>query len=119
MSALSSAASITIHAALGAAFLFGTIQSAPTNRALPSDTLRFWVEPTPSSGTTSGGLGAPVIDAPPTIDLSSIPPSTDVLQPGASLHPTLATEWIPTPRAGMGPADGLVASLGSATPELL
>ena len=64
MSARSSAASITIHAALGAAFLFGTTQTAPANRPFPSDTVRFWVEPTPSGGATSGGPGAPSLMLP-------------------------------------------------------
>lgn len=121
MRAISSAASISIHAAVAAAFLLGPTKSARPSPIVASSPLPL-VFPEPTNGRAGSGSGvhATVPDIPP-LELSSLPLPGDALQREAIMRSFLPTDW--APRAGPGegmPLDGSgPAMVGTTGPEVL
>lgn len=124
MRAISSAASISIHAAVAAALLLGTTKSARTSGIVVSPPIPplVFVESTDGRAESGPGVGAPVPDVPP-IDLGSLPLPGDALQSKALIRPLFPTDW--APRRGAGAGEGMplegpgLASVGTTGPEIL
>lgn len=118
MRAMSSVASVSIHAALGAAILFGTTKRGGTTPTAPPPRILIWEPDRPSRGT---GAGLPSPDIPSAPDLPPIP-LPDELQNGAGRQP-ISMSWVTpsfgtgSPDAGAGDAVG--ALFGAAGPEVL
>jgi protein TonB len=109
MRAMSSAASITIHAVLGAAFLLGTKETARSEPESGIDTTVVWVAPPTPPGAARTGLGLPLSGPDPWPDLSSIPHLSQSLQSAAMVRDTFSTGWTPRAEAATG-AYGVWAS---------
>lgn len=117
MRAISTAASITVHAALGATLLVGTTTSDRNAPPDAIDTIELWF-PQPLSRGPVEITGGPVTGAPPSLNLGWIPLSSDVLHGGELAHPTFSTDWTPG-TGGAGRPDDRGVSLGDAGPEAL
>lgn len=120
MRAISSAASISIHAAAAAALLLGTTKQ-PKTKSTSIDTITAFVpEPRQTAGIGGGGGGEIQI---PRVDWSMDPGTirslAPVLQPGA-LSPTFSTDWAPSSTGG-GVGNGGDGGVGVAelAPEVL
>jgi protein TonB len=118
MRAMSSAVSITMHVALGAAVLFGT---AKTGRSTPTSPPHAWVvysEPARTELESTGGV--PTIGIPTIADLPEIELPSSVLQTGAPSHAVFPTSVPTTVTSGNGqPVGGWSGVLGEARPEVL
>lgn len=120
MRVMSSVASITIHAALGAAVLFGTTKPGRTTPAVGIDTVPMVLpEPARRSVESGMGIGVPTPQLSPTPDFGSIPLLTDVLQSEALIRPAFPTDWAPSAGVRSGQPDGSAGTLGDAAPEVL
>jgi len=120
MHAMSSVASITIHAALGAAVLFGTTKPGRTTPAVAIGTVPMVLPEPARHGAESGiSIGTPTPELSSTSDLGSIPVLTSVLQSEAFVGPTFPTEWAPSAGARSGQPDGWGLTFGEAAPEVL
>lgn len=106
MNAVSSAVSITLHVAVGAAVLFGTtntVRSGPVR----SDSIRI-VFPPETPATAGSGLGGPPLPGPvtvPTLDLTSIAtaaPISKELLPAPRFSPV----YVPGSGPGSSPTNG-------------
>lgn len=119
MRAMSSAVSITMHVALGAAVLFGTTKSGRSTPTPPQDTIVIFPEPVRTD--PAPGPGLPTIGDPAIPEVPVIPLPATVLQSGTPSHPVFATSLPPTMTSGSGqPSGGWgSAGLGEAGPEVL
>jgi TonB family protein len=118
MSAMSSAASITIHAAVAAALLMG-VSKAGRTAALASPPIPpvVFIEPTARSSASPAAPGVlERIDV--TVELGSIRIPVEVLHNGALGHTTPAAEWMPTLDTRSGAAGGW-STLAATAPEVL
>ena len=118
MRAMSSVVSITIHASLGAAALFGSTKSARGTTTVAIDTLSI-VLPEPSRRSDESGIsiGVPTPEPSSFPDVPWIPLVDGVLQREASIP--LRTDWAPSPGARSGQPDGAAMIFGNAGPEVL
>lgn len=117
MRAMSSAVSITMHVALGAAVLFGTARTGSWNPT-PSGGVVV-VFPQPHRTDLESGVEVPTIGFPHIPDLSVIPLPSTALQTGAP-SPSAFPTYVPsTVTTVSGPASGEWAGLGEAGPEVL
>lgn len=118
MRALSSAASVSIHAVVAAAMLLGTTHKAET-KSVRIDTLTtIFPEPTRTSGRGIADIPIPRVEwSPGPVTIPSLPP---VLQPGV-LTPTFSTDWTPSAPLGgvVGNGGGAGFSVAEMAPEVL
>lgn len=117
MHAISSAASISIHAAVAAAFLLGTTKSARPSPA-PSDPPRivFPRETTRSLESNSdGGGGLPSVNVPREVGPIPVAPMP---QTEASARPVVPPDWVPGDR-GWGREPTGWPSVAETGPEVL
>lgn len=121
MRAISSAASISIHAAVAAAFLLGTSHPARTTPIVsPPVPLLVFPVPADRQAETGSDVGVPVPDV-PAIDLGSLRLPVNALQSEALARPWFPTDWAPRGGvSGVMPLDGPgLATLEMAGPEVL
>ena len=120
MRAISSAASVSIHAAVAAAFLLGTTKSARTIEVVSAPIPPLVLpEPTDGRAQSGPGVGAAVPDVPQIDDLGSLPLPGDALLREGLIRPLVPSDWAPTTGAGSGRPDGWGVSFGDAMPEVL
>ncbi|HJS44052.1 MAG TPA: energy transducer TonB [Gemmatimonadales bacterium] len=121
MRAISSAASISIHAAAAAAFLLGT-KSGRTNPVHNEPPIKI-VFPQPARLNTGSGVGVelptPGGGIPTTLDLGSIALPSSLNQSGALTHSTFSTDWASKSGVGGGEPTGWGATFGTSAPEIL
>lgn len=118
MRAMSSAASISIHAAVAAAFLLGTTKPARTS-PVPVETVKIMFPRPAAPGAESGAdaIGpVPSLEVLP--DVGSIPRQS-MLQTEALIRPLFPTDWAPRPGVSEGQAGGWTPALIEAAPEVL
>src|SRR5574341_1875246 len=118
MRAMSSAVSITMHVALGAAVLFGTARTGRSNPTPSHQGVPIFF-PQPSSPDREPGVGLPTIGNPDVPDMSLIALPSTTLQTGASTHSAFPTYGPSTVTTGSGQPSGGWAGVGDAGPELL
>ena len=116
MRALSSVASITVHAALGAALLIGTADAARSRPAHPSEVVVLF--PRPTSAGHASGTGSIDVRVPSPPDLSSIhvPVTALPIQTSATSQSPIFSPPSVTPGGGEGDT---WAAIGQAGPEVL
>lgn len=120
MRAMSSVASITIHASLGAAVLFGNTKSGRSTPSVAIDTVAMVLPEPPRRGVASGiSIGVPTPEPSSFPDVASIPILTSVLQGEALIHPLFPTDWAPRAGVPSGGPDGSGVAFGNAAPEVL
>ena len=117
MRAVSSAASLTVHVALGAAVLLGTTDSARSRPTQPTEVVMVLPRTASTSRESSvGSIGVPIPSVP---DLQSIHVPVTALPSGAFMTP-LVPMWSPSvTAAGAGRGDTWAAALGQEGPEVL
>jgi len=117
MRAVSSAASLTVHVALGAAVLLGATESARSRPVQPTAVAVLFPQTASASRESSvGSIGVPIPSVP---DLQSINVPVTALPSGASMTPFVSV-WSPsatTASAGLG--DSWAAAAGQKGPEVL
>lgn len=120
MRAISSITSLSIHAAVAAAFLLGTTKSGRTSPPTVSPPIvAIFPEPMERRGDVSTGLGIPVVTVPPAPDVDLIPfPGAPLPQTEVLTRPMLSTGWIPVDRSGGGERTGW-SDVSETGPELL
>lgn len=117
MRALSSIASLTVHAAVGAALLIGTADAARSRPAHPSEVVvLFPRSANPRHASATGSIGVRVPNPPDlswiSVPVTALPNET----PGTSQYPIFSTSIV-TPGGGEG--DTWAAAIGQAGPEVL
>ena len=121
MRAISSAASLSIHAAAAAAVLLGTTKTAQT-RSIRIDTLTAFIpaphRPAGAGGGDAGSLQVPYVEW--TANLGEIPSLAPALQP-MGLTQIFSSYWAPNTAVGGGAGDGRSGGAGVAefAPEVL
>jgi len=121
MRAISSAASLSIHAAAAAAVLLGTTKTAQT-RSIRIDTLTAFIpephRPLGAGGGDAGSLQIPHVEW--TANLAEIRSLAPALQP-MGLTLTFSSDWAPSSGVGGGAGDGRSGGAGVAefAPEVL
>lgn len=117
MHAMSSAVSITMHVALGAAVFFGTAKTGRSTPTPPQNTIVIFPEAIRTDPAPGSGL--PTIGDPAIPDLREIPLPSSVLQTGAPSHSAFPTYVPSTVTTGSGHPSGGWAGVGEAGPEVL
>ncbi|MGH7520398.1 MAG: energy transducer TonB [Gemmatimonadales bacterium] len=116
MRAMSSAVSITMHVALGAAVLFGTAKTGRSNPTLPLSVLVVFPQPP----NLEPSIGVPTsIGHPDFAYFREIPLPSIVLQTGAPSHPAFPTSVSTLTTGSALPSPGWGGGLGEAGPEVL
>jgi protein TonB len=116
MRAVSSAASLTVHIALGAAVVLGSANAGRSSPTRPGQvTIVF--PPNVSTGQQSG-VGAPNVQL-PALDLPLIPVPAPVLQSGAPAHPSFPVNSPATLASGTGQGEAWFTPLDQEGPEVL
>jgi TonB family protein len=121
MRAISSAASISIHAAVAAALLLGTTKSARTSDiviASPPIPPLVFGESTDGRAEPGPGVGAPVPDG-SQLDLGSLPLPGDAFLREGLIRSLVPSEWAPRAGVPSGGPDGSGVAFGNAAPEVL
>ena len=119
MRAISSAASISIHAVVAAAFLLGPTKSARPSAIVVSSLPLVFPEPTDGRAASGPGVHAPVPVIPP-VDLESLPLPGDVLQGETLVRMQVPTDWAPAGGTGGSiPLDGSGFTAVGTAPEVL
>ena len=120
MRAISSVASISIHAAVGAALLLGTTKSGRSTPA-PEYTVIADLFPMPSSRNAESGIGIETLtpDVRRVLDLGSIALPSSLLQHEALAPSAFPTSWAPRSGAEGDHATGWGAGLAESAPEVL
>ena len=119
MRGISSAASISIHAAVAAAaFLFGSTNAGRTSPG-SAEPITNWVLPETVAATSGSGSGVPIPDTPHAPDFGSIPLPATVVESDAFTRPTVPPDWVPNARGVAGEAAGWSVAFGEAAPEIL
>src|SRR2546426_11154995 len=114
MRAVSSAASLTVHVALGTAILLGTADSARSRPAQPTEVAVLFPRTASASRESSvGSIGVPIPSVP---DLQSINVPVTALPSGASMTPFVSV-WSPSvTTAGAGQGGSWGGGLGEGGP---
>ena len=117
MRAVSSAASLTVHVALGAAVVLGTADTARSRPVRPSAVAVLFPQTARASRESSlRSIGVPIPSVP---DLPSINVPVTALPSGASMTPFVSV-WSPSvTTAGAGLGDSWAAAVGQQGPEVL
>src|SRR5467141_1159501 len=117
MRAVSSAASLTVHVALGAAVVLGTADAARSRPVQPTAVAVLFPQTASASRESSvGSIGVPIPSVP---DLQSINVPVTALPSGAFMT-SLVPMWSPSVTAsGAGRGDSWAAALGQEGPEVL
>jgi len=119
MRAISSAASISIHAAVAAAFLLGTTNPG---RSDPAPEHPFIIDfPPPSDRNAESGIGFGTLtpDVRPVVDLGSIPLPSSLLPGEALTTSVFPTGWVPSSGPGVDHATAWAAGSAESAPEVL
>ncbi|HYU10708.1 MAG TPA: energy transducer TonB [Gemmatimonadales bacterium] len=117
MRAVSSAASLTVHIALGAAVVLGTADVGRSRPARPTEVTVLL--PRTVSATRQSSIGSAGVPIPTFFDLMSIHVPVIVVQSGVSTTP-LVPMWSPSvTTAGAGQSDIWAVGLGQEGPEVL
>jgi len=117
MRAVSSAASLTVHVALGAAVVLGTADAGRSRPAHPTEVAVLFPQTVPT--TRESGIGATGVLIPGAPDPISIHVPVTALQSAPPLTP-LVPMWSPSvTTVGAGQGDNWAAALGQEGPEVL
>src|SRR6266446_6987251 len=109
MRAVSSAASLTVHVALGAAVVLGTADAARSRPVQPTAVAVLFPQTASASRESRvGSIGVPIPSVP---NLPSINVPVTALPSGASMTPFVSM-WSPSVTAGAGRGDSWAAALG-------